>query len=79
MEQDSEMMRLQILGDPDLMRQLREVRFLSSNIILFFILFILGLDAARARGRGTVQSHALRRTAEADARAASLRRDGAAT
>lgn len=26
MEQDSEMMRLQILGDPELMRQLREVR-----------------------------------------------------
>lgn len=25
MEQDSEMMRLQILGDPNLMRQLREV------------------------------------------------------
>ena len=26
MEQDAEMMRLQILGDPNLMRQLQEVR-----------------------------------------------------
>ena len=33
MEQDAEMMRLTILGDPQLMRQLQEVRMFSFYLV----------------------------------------------
>ncbi|KAI0080834.1 hypothetical protein K474DRAFT_100659 [Panus rudis PR-1116 ss-1] len=40
-EQDAEMMRLQVLGDPVLMQQLREVRTTSSIIFRFTVLNVL--------------------------------------
>ncbi|KAF9006717.1 hypothetical protein BDQ17DRAFT_303720 [Cyathus striatus] len=38
-EQDAEMMRLTILGDPNLMRQLREVRYIFTFYLLIYMQF----------------------------------------
>jgi hypothetical protein len=67
-EQDSEMMRLQILGDPQLMAQLQEVYRPCFPVIFRFFIFPIG-----ATGIGSscaIESSAFRRTLEAHAREA---------
>ena len=64
-EQDAEMMRLQILGNPELMRSLQEVLQLSPFTFLTFRLTsTCYIDSARACSCGHVKSSAVRRTLE---------------
>jgi hypothetical protein len=56
-------MRLQILGNPELMRSLQEVLQLFPFAVQTFCLTCY-IDSTRARSRGHVKSSAVRRTPE---------------
>ncbi|KAI5833789.1 hypothetical protein K523DRAFT_101047 [Schizophyllum commune Tattone D] len=73
--QDAEMMRLQLLGDPVLMQQLRDVRYTSLHHLpmTIFISFVY-VESTRPRERRAARPRALRRAPATDARAPVRRR-----
>lgn len=74
MEQDAEMIRLQILGDPQLMRELDEVRQFRPFAFQILLMYVSAIDTARSGSCSSVEPPAVCSTFERSQHAQGLHR-----